>query len=87
MLAKLGYMLVKVALKPMRIKLNPQRYNGAVLLGLNGIVVKSHGGANAEGVAYAINTAVQMITHDYMDDLKQSVARAERSSAAEQEVG
>ena len=69
-------MLVKVALKPMRKKLNPQRYNGAVLLGLNGIVVKSHGGANAEGIAYAINTAVQMITHDYMDDVKKSVARA-----------
>ena len=73
--AKIGYMLMKVALKPMRKKLNPQRYNGAVLLGLNGIVVKSHGGANAEGVAYAINTAVQMITHDYMDDVKKSVAR------------
>jgi len=76
LLAKIGYMLVKVALKPMRKKLNPQRYNGAVLLGLNGIVVKSHGGANAEGMAYAINTAVQMITHDYMDDVKKSVARA-----------
>lgn len=80
LLAKLGYLFVKMALKPLRRKLNPQRYNGAVLLGLNGIVVKSHGGANAEGTAYAINTAVQMITHDYMDDLKQSVARLDTVS-------
>jgi glycerol-3-phosphate acyltransferase PlsX len=76
LLAKIGYLFVRSALKPLRSKLNPQRYNGAVLLGLNGIVVKSHGSANDEGVAYAINTAIQMINHNYMDGLRQSAARA-----------
>ncbi|NBQ83814.1 MAG: phosphate acyltransferase PlsX [Alphaproteobacteria bacterium] len=76
LMAKIGYLFVRSALKPLRHKLNPQRYNGAVLLGLNGIVVKSHGSATDEGVAYAINTALQMINHNYMDDLRQSAARA-----------
>ena len=42
----LGYLMARPALKTLRKSLNPQNYNGAVLLGLNGIVVKSHGAAD-----------------------------------------
>jgi glycerol-3-phosphate acyltransferase PlsX len=45
--AKLGYLLARGGLKRLREMLDPRRYNGAVFLGLNGVVVKSHGGADA----------------------------------------
>ena len=45
--------------------LDPRRYNGAVFLGLNGVVVKSHGGADAEGFAHAVDVAMDMITNDF----------------------
>ena len=46
----LGYLMARPALKTLRKSLNPQNYNGAVLLGLNGIVVKSHGAADVVGM-------------------------------------
>src|SRR5262249_25533746 len=45
--ARLGYFFAADALKKLRQRLDPRRYNGAVFLGLNGIAVKSHGGADA----------------------------------------
>ena len=76
LLSRLGYLLARQSLKELRHKLNPQTYNGAVLLGLNGIVVKSHGSADAKGFANAIGAAVTMIRQDFMSDLKQSVERS-----------
>lgn len=75
-LAKIGYLLARFALKSLRRKLDPQRYNGAVLLGLNGIVVKSHGGATDKGVDNAIGIALSMINNDFMTNLKTSVQRS-----------
>ena len=73
LMAKIGYLMARPALKILRGKLDPQRYNGAVLLGLNGIVVKSHGSANHAGIDNAITIAVSMINNDFMADLKTSV--------------
>ena len=47
--ARMGYLLARGGLQRLRELLDPRRYNGAVFLGLNGVVVKSHGGADAEG--------------------------------------
>jgi glycerol-3-phosphate acyltransferase PlsX len=52
--ARLGYLLAKPAMNALRRKLDPSRVNGGVLLGLNGIVIKSHGGADARGFAAAL---------------------------------
>ena len=76
LLARLGYLLARPTLKELRAKLDPQLYNGAVLLGLNGIVVKSHGSADARGFANAVGVAASMISRDFMADLKQSVERS-----------
>lgn len=56
-LSRLGYMIAKGALDNLRERLDPRRYNGAMFLGLNGIVVKSHGGTDALGFANAIKVA------------------------------
>jgi glycerol-3-phosphate acyltransferase PlsX len=63
--AKLGYVLARPGLDQMRLFLDPRRYNGAVLLGLNGMVVKSHGGTDAEGFAHATDVAIDMVTHRF----------------------
>lgn len=60
-LSKLGYALAKPALQLLRQRLDPRRYNGAMFLGLNGIVVKSHGGTDALGFANAIGVAVDLV--------------------------
>jgi phosphate acyltransferase len=61
MLARVGYALAKPALQLLRQRLDPRRYNGAMFLGLNGIVVKSHGGTDALGFANAIGVAVELV--------------------------
>lgn len=62
--SKAGFMLSKPALHMLRVHLDPNNHNGAVFLGLNGLIVKSHGGANAKGVANAIAVAAKMIAND-----------------------
>lgn len=61
LMSKLGYLLAKPALEKLRQRLDPRRYNGAMFLGLNGIVVKSHGGTDALGFANAIDVAVDLV--------------------------
>ena len=60
-LTRIGYLLSRGALKALRAHLDPNAHNGAVFLGLNGIVVKSHGSANILGIANAIGVAHDLI--------------------------
>ena len=62
LISRVGYLLSRGALNKVRVKVDPRRYNGAMLLGLNGIVIKSHGGTDAFGFANAIGVAVDMIS-------------------------
>jgi len=55
---KLGALLAGPALKALRTRLDPRRYNGASMVGLNGIVIKSHGGADAFAFQRAIEVAI-----------------------------
>jgi glycerol-3-phosphate acyltransferase PlsX len=73
--AKLGYLLARPGLDQMKIWLDPRRYNGAVFLGLNGMVVKSHGGTDAEGFAHAVDVAVDMVTHRFNERLREGLGR------------
>jgi glycerol-3-phosphate acyltransferase PlsX len=59
--AKLGYLLAKPALQSLRDRFDTRRYNGAMFLGLNGVVVKSHGGTDAVGFAAAIAVAAGLV--------------------------
>jgi glycerol-3-phosphate acyltransferase PlsX len=57
-LRKLGALAVKPVLNALRTRLDPRRYNGASMIGLNGIVIKSHGGTDLYGFQRAIEVAV-----------------------------
>src|SRR3954454_1534107 len=59
--AKLGYLLARPAFAVLREKFDSRRYNGAMFLGLNGVVVKSHGGTDAVGFAAAIAVAADLV--------------------------
>jgi glycerol-3-phosphate acyltransferase PlsX len=60
LLARLGAVLAQGAFRALKEKLDPRQLNGGIFLGLNGIVVKSHGGTDATGFASAIDTAYDM---------------------------
>ena len=60
LLARIGYFFAKSAFDHLREKMDPRKVNGAVFLGLNGIVIKSHGGTDAEGFAAAIEMGHDM---------------------------
>src|SRR5688500_5539331 len=64
--SKAGFLLSRPALHMLRHHLDPNNHNGAVFLGLNGIVVKSHGGADEIGVANAVDLAVRLAEQDLL---------------------
>jgi glycerol-3-phosphate acyltransferase PlsX len=63
-LSRLGALVASGALNTLRRKLDPRAQNGGIFLGLNGVVVKSHGGADAVGFASAIDMAIDMARAD-----------------------
>lgn len=73
--ARLAYVLARPALDRLREWLDPRRYNGAVMLGLNGVVVKSHGGTDAEGFAHAMDVAMDMVVHRFNDRIREGLSR------------
>ncbi|HVM37175.1 MAG TPA: phosphate acyltransferase PlsX [Sphingomicrobium sp.] len=85
--SKAGFALSKPALNLLKVHLDPNNHNGAVFLGLNGLVVKSHGGANPKGVANAIRVAASMVRNDIIrkigDDLDNFRAHAFANGAAQ----
>jgi glycerol-3-phosphate acyltransferase PlsX len=64
LLSQLGFLLASKQLKSLRAHVDPNNHNGAVFLGLGGLVVKSHGGANAKGLANAIGVAHDLVVDD-----------------------
>jgi phosphate acyltransferase len=67
--SKIGYLFAKSALDAFRNHLDPRHYNGGIFLGLNGVAVKSHGGADATGFAAAIGLAVDMAAEKMTDNI------------------
>jgi glycerol-3-phosphate acyltransferase PlsX len=72
---RLAYLLARPGLDRLREWLDPRSYNGAVMLGLNGVVVKSHGGTDALGFAHAMDVALDMVVHRFNDRIRDGLAR------------
>jgi glycerol-3-phosphate acyltransferase PlsX len=79
--ARLGYLLSRQAFRTLRDKMDPRKSNGGVFLGLNGIVIKSHGGADAEGFASAIDLGYDMFRYELLAKIGESMARDLQASA------
>ncbi len=83
-LAMLGAMIASGALKRMRQRLDPSRVNGAPLLGLNGIVVKSHGGADANGFASAVRVAINLARSDFRAEIDRNLKSLTAAAAKDE---
>jgi glycerol-3-phosphate acyltransferase PlsX len=77
--SRIGYLFAKNAFRALRDKLDPSRSNGSLLLGLNGIVVKSHGGTDAEGFAYAVDVGYEMVRCDLLTKINQMLHREQEA--------
>lgn len=73
--SRIGYLFARGAFKALRDKMDPRKSNGGVFLGLNGVVVKSHGGTDAEGFAYAVDVGYEMVRYDLLNKINQTLNR------------
>ncbi|WP_407174815.1 phosphate acyltransferase PlsX [Bradyrhizobium sp. STM 3562] len=73
--SRIGYLFARNAFRALREKLDPSKSNGGVLLGLRGVVVKSHGGADAEGFAYAVDVGYEMVHYHLLTKINQMLNR------------
>jgi glycerol-3-phosphate acyltransferase PlsX len=74
LMSRIGYLFARGAFGALAKKLDPRASNGAVFLGLNGIVVKSHGGTDALGFAYAIDVAIDVAAADLLQKIVADLA-------------
>lgn len=85
--SKFGFLVSKPATELLRHHLDPNNHNGAVFLGLNGVIVKSHGSATARGVSHAVAVTASLLSNTLTERIAQDLARlgddwGDRSSAA-----
>jgi len=84
---QLGATLAKGGLMKLKQRMDPEVYGGAVLLGLNGIVIKAHGSSRERAIANAIRVATEEISHGVNQVISQQIAKAtERLAASETPV-
>lgn len=81
-MAKLGALIAYPALKQLRTRMDPGTFNGALFLGLNGLVVKSHGSASATGYAAAIRVAEKLARSHYREEITRNIARLAQAPQA-----
>ncbi len=74
-LAKIGYLFARPAIRMAMKRFDPRKLNGAILLGLNGVAVKSHGGADAKSFANAIKVAIAMAENNVNEKIIAELAR------------
>ena len=79
--SKIGFLISRPATELLRHHLDPNNHNGAVFLGLNGLVVKSHGSANEKGVANAIRVAARMVREDITRKIAEDLAYVSAQNA------
>ena len=85
--SKIGYLLARPAFRMLRDKMDPNKSNGGVFLGLNGVVIKSHGGTDAEGFAAAIDVGYNMVHYELLAKIGETIHRHAGVSAADRAIG
>ena len=85
--SKIGYLLARPAFRMLRDKMDPNKSNGGVFLGLNGVVIKSHGGTDSEGFAAAIDVGYNMVHYELLAKIGETIHRHAGVSAADRAIG
>lgn len=81
-LAQLGALIAYPAIRKLRTRMDPGTFNGALFLGLNGLVVKSHGGADGRGFAAAIGVAEKLARSHYREEIVSNIERLSLAHAS-----
>jgi len=81
-MARIGYLFARSAFRALREKLDPRKSNGGVFLGLNGVVIKSHGGTDAEGFASAVDIGYDMVRYDLLSRIEAGISGRPRVSGS-----
>lgn len=76
--ARLGALLMIPGLRKLKDRMDPSSVNGGVFLGVNGVVVKSHGGADARGVASAVAMAAELARKPFQQEVAETVETVTR---------
>jgi len=84
LMARIGYLFARGALKKLAARIDPRRYNGAMFLGLAGIAVKSHGSTDAFGFANAIGVAIDMKVNGFLEKIGSDLTRLNQAAPAPQ---
>jgi phosphate acyltransferase len=79
----MGALLASAGLKRLKDRMDPSSMNGGVFLGLNGLVVKSHGGTNAKGFATAMGIASRLASSNYTVEVQAHLNRLVAARASE----
>jgi phosphate acyltransferase len=74
LMSRVGALMASGAFATLRERMDPRKHNGGVFLGLNGIVVKSHGGTDALGFATAVDVAIEMVKNGLVAKIAADVA-------------
>ena len=82
LMAKIGYLFARSAFAALKDKMDPRKVNGGVFLGLEGIVIKSHGGTDAVGFASATELGYEMARENLMAKVREMVAASAEQEAA-----
>ena len=84
-LSRVASLLALTSLRRLRKRIDPRRVNGGVFLGLNGTVVKSHGGADATGISSAVKLAFELSRSGFGERLAKRVADAAQTERGDNE--
>ena len=76
-LAKFGLLFMLPSLMKLRKTMDPRQYNGAMFVGLNGLSVKSHGGADAYSFSRAVDNAAKLIRQDFVSTIRQEIEKVD----------
>lgn len=85
LLARMGAFLAQKALRNLQAHIDPRKHNGAILLGLTGIVVKSHGGTDGFGFSSAITVAYELIINKAVSQIQNGLEKLNKHSETSQE--
>ena len=82
LLSKIGALLARGAFQTLKQKIDPRRVNGGLFLGLDGVIIKSHGGMDAVGFAGAIEVGYDMARHKLLDKIRETILLSSEAEAS-----
>lgn len=75
LMTKIGYLFARSGFAALRARMDPNAANGGMFLGLNGVVVKSHGGADVDGFAAAVDVAIEAVDADMLGETSRRIEK------------